>query len=30
MKSETDIEPLRQLGWKPKYTIKEGLLKTVK
>jgi nucleoside-diphosphate-sugar epimerase len=30
MKSETDIEPLKNLGWKPKYTIKEGLLKTVK
>jgi nucleoside-diphosphate-sugar epimerase len=28
MKSETDIEPLKNLGWKPKYAIKEGLLKT--
>jgi len=26
MKSEIDIEPLRNLGWKPKYGIKEGLL----
>jgi nucleoside-diphosphate-sugar epimerase len=30
MISETDIEPLRNLGWKPEYTIKEGLLKTIK
>jgi nucleoside-diphosphate-sugar epimerase len=29
MISETNIEPLRNLGWKPKYTIKEGLLKTI-
>jgi nucleoside-diphosphate-sugar epimerase len=29
MVSETDIEPLRNLGWKPKYTIKEGLSKTI-
>ncbi|MDR2010196.1 MAG: hypothetical protein LBQ22_06920, partial [Bacteroidales bacterium] len=26
MVSKTNIEPLRKLGWKPKYTIKEGLL----
>jgi nucleoside-diphosphate-sugar epimerase len=30
MVSETDIEPLRNLGWEPKYTIKKGLLKTIK
>jgi len=30
MKSETDIESLKNLGWKPKYRIKEGLLKTIK
>ena len=29
MKSETNLEPLRNLGWKPKYGIKEGLLKTI-
>jgi nucleoside-diphosphate-sugar epimerase len=29
MVSETNIEPLRKLGWKPDYTIKEGLLKTI-
>jgi nucleoside-diphosphate-sugar epimerase len=29
MISETDIVPLRNLGWKPKYTIKKGLLKTI-
>jgi nucleoside-diphosphate-sugar epimerase len=29
MKSETNIEPLKDLGWIPKYTIKEGLLKTI-
>jgi len=30
MKSETDIEPLKNLGWKPNYGIKEGLLKTIR
>jgi nucleoside-diphosphate-sugar epimerase len=30
MISETDIEPLRNLGWKPEYSIKKGLLKTIK
>jgi nucleoside-diphosphate-sugar epimerase len=29
MVSETDIKPLLGLGWQPKYTIKEGLLKTI-
>lgn len=29
MISETDIEPLRQLGWKPKHNIIEGLKKTI-
>jgi nucleoside-diphosphate-sugar epimerase len=29
MVSETNIEPLQNLGWEPKYTIKEGLLKTI-
>jgi nucleoside-diphosphate-sugar epimerase len=29
MISETNIEPLRKLGWQPKYTIKEGILKTI-
>jgi nucleoside-diphosphate-sugar epimerase len=30
MFSETNIEPLKSLGWKPEYTIREGLLKTIK
>jgi nucleoside-diphosphate-sugar epimerase len=30
MVSETDIKPLLNLGWKPEYTIKEGLLKTIR
>jgi nucleoside-diphosphate-sugar epimerase len=30
MLSETNLEPLKSLGWKPEYTIKEGLLKTIK
>jgi nucleoside-diphosphate-sugar epimerase len=29
MVSETDMEPLRQLGWKPKHDIMEGLKKTI-
>jgi nucleoside-diphosphate-sugar epimerase len=29
MVSETNIEPLRGLGWKPECTIREGLLKTI-
>jgi nucleoside-diphosphate-sugar epimerase len=29
MVSETDINPLMKLGWKPKHTIKEGLIKTI-
>jgi nucleoside-diphosphate-sugar epimerase len=30
MVSETNIEPLSGLGWKPEYTIREGLLNTIK
>ncbi|GHT33595.1 paratose synthase [Bacteroidia bacterium] len=29
MISETDIEPLISIDWKPKHTIKEGLIKTI-
>ena len=29
MKSEINIEPLRNLGWKPKVSIREGILKTI-
>ena len=29
MKSEINIEPLKSLGWKPKYGIKKGLLKII-
>jgi nucleoside-diphosphate-sugar epimerase len=30
MKSETNIKPLKNLGWKPYYGVKEGLIKTIR